>query len=97
MKIVISPRYGGFGLSKEAFARYQKENPEFKSYDAEIPRNCPILVKIVEEMGAAADGPFASLKIVEVDEDDGSWYVHDYDGYESIRYPENFSRRVNLV
>jgi len=43
----------------------------------------PTLVRIVEEMGEAADGRFAALKIVEIP-DDVQWHIEEYDGKEWV-------------
>lgn len=85
MKIVINTCYGGFGLSKEAFAQYCKEtgtNPKAVG-DWEMPRDNPVLIRIVEEMGEAADGSYAALKVVEIP-DGVNWCIEDYDGQEWV-------------
>ena len=46
-------------------------------------RGDPVLVRIVEEMGAAANGQCASLKVVEVP-DDAEWKIAEYDGNEHV-------------
>ena len=46
-------------------------------------RSDQVLVRIVEEMGAAANGDHASLKVVEVP-DDAEWEISEYDGNEHI-------------
>ena len=46
-------------------------------------RSDPVLVRIVEEMGAAANGQCASLKVVEVP-DEAEWEISEYDGKEHI-------------
>lgn len=43
----------------------------------------PVLVRIVEEMGEAANGQHACLHIVEVP-DDAEWEISEYDGNEHI-------------
>lgn len=43
----------------------------------------PELIKVVEEMGDAANGSCANLKIVEIP-DDVEWDVEEYDGNEWI-------------
>lgn len=51
-------------------------------YDYEI-RNDPILVEVVEEMGAKSWGRYAELRVVEIP--DGVEYeIDDYDGMESV-------------
>lgn len=52
-------------------------------YPKGIPRNDPLLVRVVEEMGSAADGPCASLKVIEIP-DDVAWVIEDYDGSEHV-------------
>lgn len=46
-------------------------------------RTHPLLVRVVEELGEAADGPHAKLKIVEVPAD-VSWTIEEYDGNEHV-------------
>jgi len=83
MKIVINTCYGGFGLSKEALALFNERSGMVNTYDTGIPRNNPILVEIVEQLGEAADGGHAELKVVEIP-DDVKWHIHEYDGWETI-------------
>ena len=89
-KVVINTCWGGFGLSEAAEARYneiaaERGQSEFESvYD--LPRHCPILVEVVEELGDAANDDFAELRIVEIS---GNRYkIREYDGAESIETPE---------
>lgn len=83
--IVINNCYGGFGLSDRAIAEYKKlagiTDADF--YDRDIARDDPYLVKVVKEMGMAANGSHANLKIVEVPAD-VDWMVQEYDGAEWI-------------
>lgn len=51
------------------------------SYD--IPRDDPVLVQVVSEMGKAASGRHAQLKIVEIP-DDVQWEIDEYDGLEKV-------------
>ena len=48
-----------------------------------IPRDDPILVSMVRELGDKANGRYAKLKIVEIPAD-VSWTINDYDGNEWI-------------
>lgn len=82
IKIVISRCYGGFGLSPEASALYASRSGK-DVYDFEIPRDDPILVGIVEELGEAASGNFANLNVVEIPAD-VNWYIEEYDGLEWV-------------
>ena len=52
-------------------------------YDRDIPRNDPMLVQVVEEMGENSGGTFANLKIVEIP-DDVKWQIDEYDGLEWV-------------
>jgi hypothetical protein len=83
MKIVINTRHGGFGLSKEALALFNERSGAVVTWDFNIKRNDPILVEIVEQLGEAADGDFAELKIIEIP-DDVQWQIEEYDGAEWI-------------
>lgn len=49
----------------------------------DIPRDDPILIRVIEELGETANGPFAELKIVEIPESI-EFEIDDYDGMESI-------------
>ena len=84
-KVVINVCYGGFGLSDSALEEYKNRkgitDPDFYYYD--IPRDCPVLVAMVEEQGDAVDGAFADLKIVDVP-DDVEWQISEYDGNEWV-------------
>jgi hypothetical protein len=84
-RIVINNCYGGFGLSDRAIAEYKKlagiTDTDF--HDRDIPRDDPYLVKVVKEMGMAANGSHANLKIVEVPAD-VDWLVQEYDGAEWV-------------
>ena len=59
----------------------EKEENSFCEWD--IERNDPILVEVVEQLGDLADTRHTRLKVVEVP-DDVKWYIHDYDGIESV-------------
>ena len=83
MKIVINNNYGGFGLSKEALALFNERSGAVVTWDFNIKRNDPILVEIVEQLGEAADGDFAELKVIEIP-DDVQWQIEEYDGNEWI-------------
>jgi hypothetical protein len=83
MKIVINTRHGGFGLSKEALALFNERSGAVVTYDFNIVRNDPILVEIVEQLGEAAYGDFAKLKVVDIP-DDVQWTVGEYNGAEWI-------------
>jgi hypothetical protein len=85
MKVVINDCHGGFGLTDAALNEYKIRkgvtDPNFYYYD--IPRDCPVLVAMIEEQGTAVNGDFADLKIVEIP-DDVNWYIEEYDGLEHV-------------
>ena len=85
MKVVINGCFGGFGLSDAALEEYKGRrditDPDFYYYD--IPRDCPVLVSMVEEQGTAINGAFSDLKVVEI-HDDVNWYIGEYDGLEHV-------------
>ena len=55
----------------------------FHFYD--LKRNDPILVQVVEELGAESFGECSNLEVVDIK--NGRWFqIDEYDGYESIRY-----------
>lgn len=84
-RIVINKRYGGFGLSEEAFNLYKTkkgiDDEWLSAYD--IERDDPILIEIVEKLGKEADGECAKLKIVDIP-DDVKWQIEEYDGTEWV-------------
>lgn len=52
-----------------------------------LPRHDENLIRVVEDLGDEANGSYAKLVIVEIP---GNKYrVDEYDGWESIDYPEN--------
>ena len=83
MKVVINVCFGGFGLSQRALDRYNELTDRNVKYHWDIPRNDPMLVQMVEELGEEANNRYSDLKVVNID-DDIAWYIHDYDGMEEI-------------
>lgn len=84
--VVINTKYGGFGLSDIAIARYKelagiKEDDAWSIYD--IPRDDAYLVTTVKELGEDANGIYSVLKIIEVPAD-VDWYLDEYDGREWV-------------
>jgi hypothetical protein len=65
---------------------YNDFNAEYKKISLSCrPENRadPLLVQVVEELGAAANGSCASLKVVEIP-DGVDWEIDEYDGSETI-------------
>ena len=63
------------------FLNEEKEENGFAEW--EIERTDPVLVDVVEQLGDLADGYYCKLKVVEVP-DDVEWYIHNYNGIESV-------------
>lgn len=84
-KVVINVCYGGFDLSGEAKKLYSELSGEkFDNYLRNtIPRDDPILVQVVEQLGTKANGTYAKLKIVDIP-DDVEWHIAEYDGKEWV-------------
>jgi hypothetical protein len=60
-----------------------ERHSEQSLYDRDIPRDDPALVQVVEELGEAADGRCAALRVVEIP--DGTDYeIGEYDGMEHV-------------
>lgn len=53
------------------------------SFGDDIPRDDPLLVQVVKEMGEEADGFCAQLKVVTIP-DGVDWEIDEYDGSETI-------------
>jgi hypothetical protein len=64
-KVVYNSRYGGFGMSKEGLAEYNRVSSQtVKGYYC-IDRDDPILIHLVETMGAEINDDCSRLKIKE--------------------------------
>ena len=77
MKIIINRCYGGFEYSEEALGLANLRGGNVTC------RTCPIMVQIVEELGARASSEFSNLGIVAIP-DDVDWVIKEYDGREWI-------------
>ena len=89
MKIVINSGFGGFRLSVRAMHRLidlgvdtSRTGPDPFYYDHKR-RTDPGLVQVVEELGDAADGSHATLRVVEIP-DDVEWRIHQHAGWETV-------------
>jgi len=84
-KVVVNTCYGGFGLSDEALAEYNKRAGTDYEWDRDIARDDKHLVAIVEELGDEAHGLGAKLGITELPDDvAGKWHIDEYDGAEHV-------------
>ena len=61
---------------------YKDSNALCWSYH-EIPRNDPILVQVVKELGERVNSLYSSLKMVDIPLD-VQWFIEDYDGLEHV-------------
>lgn len=85
-RIVINTKHGGFGLSEQAsrlFAQRTGITYDHPWADNLIARDDPVLVAIVRELGADANGSYADLKIIEVPYG-VDWQIEEYDGVEWV-------------
>ena len=86
-RVVINTQHGGFGLSRDAWVRYcvrRGWDPDDENlHELMVDRDDPDLISVVQEMGIAADGRFAKLKIVEIPAD-VEWQIGEYDGAEWV-------------
>jgi len=83
MKIAINVCYGGFGLSKQARARYaelaDKQLDEWQTFN----RDDPYLIQTIEELGLKCNTRYSEIKIVEIP-DNVEWEIMEDDGTEYI-------------
>ena len=84
MKIVVNRCFGGYSLSKLAMDMLGVDSAYAFFWWEE--RNSPALVKVVEELGKAADGDCADLEIIEIPDSATDWLIEDYDGMETVLY-----------
>lgn len=70
-------------LKGEKYPDGQKNTHDFDSWCRDIPRNSPLLLQVLEELGEAAQGSYSKLDVVEVP-DDASWEIAEYDGMEHV-------------
>jgi hypothetical protein len=62
--------------------RYEKSSALYFSV-SDIPRNDPLLIQIIQEMGDGANSRFSQLKIIDIP-DDVEWEIEEYDGNEWV-------------
>ena len=100
-KIVYNGCYGGFGLSAEAvrLARQISGDPKWGGADEKygfiegVERHDPVLVQVVETLGAAANGSGARLLLKELPS--GTLYrIDEYDGSESVCTNDSYDWKV---
>lgn len=85
-RIVINDCYGGFSLSDDAVALYRAyaNLTEKHFYSRDVRRDDPILLKVIDQLGAKyCSGSCANLKVVEIP-DGVEWEIKEYDGDEHV-------------
>ena len=92
-KILYNACFGGFGLSEEAIAEYNKRTGNDIKWSDDIERDDPVLVAIVEEMGDKANGPYSRIRIAELNVGT-KYYIDEYDGRESVLTPDNIDWKI---
>lgn len=71
---------------------YHEVNGEYFS-DRDIARNDPALIQVIEEMGSAANGSCANLRIADIPA--GTLYrIDEYDGSESVETKDSYDWSV---
>ena len=86
MKIVINVCFGGFGLSDEAEAFFEKRIEWLN--DSELRTN-PLFIQKVEEKSEWVSNDCSKLKVVEIPDEATDWEINEYDGWENIIYVKN--------
>lgn len=73
----------GDGYESNSCATLFKDGKAFSFDRGDESRSCPVLIKIIEEMGVEANGICANLKVIEIP--DGIEYeISEYDGFERV-------------
>lgn len=70
-------------LSDEERIKRNKEYEKQSIHYHSIPRNDPVLVTVVEDMGSKANSRYADLTVVDIP-DDVEWTIEEYDGTEWV-------------
>lgn len=85
-RIVISETYGGYGIS-DAGRDFLKvrglDIDDAWDWYKRVDRDDPLLVEMVQTLGAAASTRYSNLVVVEIPHG-VAWHVHEYDGYETL-------------
>ena len=98
-KVVFNACHGGFCLSRAAIERLAAmgvpgaaeflAHPGLTHFSAcDVPRHDPRLVRVVEEMGEAANGALADLRVMDLGEGPCAYRIIEDDGKERVKVVE---------
>jgi hypothetical protein len=76
-----------YSMTMDQRVEYNEKYSKQTWYDRHVDRHDPILVQVVEELGAKANGMCASLAIAETY---GRYRIDEYDGSESVATPDGY-------
>jgi hypothetical protein len=83
--IMYNACYGGFSLSQAAMDEYKRRCPDAKMSRYEVSRNDQVMAQIVKEMGEAANGKHAKIKLRPIPVEYKDYYtIREYDGDENV-------------
>ena len=91
--------YGGFSLSDEAMHEYRRRCPDCnkKITERSVPRHDQVMAQIVREMGQAASGLYAKVKLESIPAEYENYYgIYEYDGTESV-FLKKHAYKLSLV
>ena len=88
-KIVYNSLNVGLNCSAKAIARYNELSGKQCIYMWDIPRHCPHLVQVVEEMGKEASEYASYLLIREINEN--QYTIDEIDGREAVKTPNTIN------
>ena len=74
-------------MTMDECREYNEKYSKQTWYNRDVDRHDPILVQVVEELGAKANGMCASLAIAEIQ---NSYRIDEYDGSESVATPDGY-------
>lgn len=87
-KVVLNNCYGGFGLSEVGATEILKRKGSSEDWHRlayGIERHDTDLIAVLEELGAAVVGDdYSELVIEEYDEENFTYEINEYDGWESL-------------
>jgi hypothetical protein len=85
MKVAVNRCFGGFGLSKAAYAHMGLEWDGYGyAFSGSEQRNDPKLIEAIETLGTeVASGPLARVEVVEIP-NGIDWTIEEYDGQEWV-------------